>query len=377
MKHNWEYKRLGDVCEIVMGQSPESSSYNSDGDGIPFFQGSSDFGEYYPEITTYCNAPSRLAEYNDILFSVRAPIGSMNFSPTKVCIGRGLASIRAMSPNSQKYIYYILGHTNRSLNEKGTGSTFKAITKVILHDHNIPIPPKETQERIVAELDDINAMIDAKREQLKQLDLLAQSVFYTMFGDPVTNPKGWEIKKVGNISSVLTGSTPSREIERYYIGNIPWVKTTEVQNCRISDTEEHISEEALADTNCKIFPINTILVAMYGQGKTRGQVARLDIEACTNQACAAILPNDILIPSFIFNFLLVSYEPLRSVAVGCNQKNLNLSLIKNYPIICPPLALQQQFAAKVEAIEAQKAEIEETIKELQPLLDSRMDYWFN
>lgn len=377
MKHNWEYKRLGDVCDITMGQSPDSVSYNTNEDGLPFFQGSSDFGEYYPEITTYCNAPSRIAEYNDILFSVRAPIGSMNFAPKKICIGRGLASIRAIHHNVQKYVYYILGHTNNILAEKGTGSTFKSITKVILHDHKIPVPPMEVQEQIVAELDKINELIEQNRELLRQLDLLAQSLFYDTFGDPVTNPKDWKIAKIGDIACVQTGSTPSRENESYYLGNIPWVKTTEVQNCRIRETEEHISEEAITNSNCKLFPVNTILVAMYGQGKTRGQVARLDIDATTNQACAAILPCGNLNPSFLFYLLLVSYEPLRNIAVGCNQKNLNLSLIKNYQAILPPLSLQNQFAAQIEAIEAQKATVEKSIAELLTLLDSRMDYWFN
>ncbi|PWL59584.1 MAG: hypothetical protein DBY35_09810 [Bacteroidales bacterium] len=376
MNHGWEKKRLGDVCKVTMGQSPESSSYNNTGDGMPFFQGCSDFGVMFPRVTKYCSAPTRIAENNDILFSVRAPIGTMNFANCKCCIGRGLCSISPKSDN-QRYVYYALICSLNKIIEKGTGSTFKAVGKDVMNGHYILLPSKEIQNRIASELDKINELIEIKRSQLADLDLLAQSLFYEMFGDPITNPKGWENSTIGDVASVQTGATPSREISDYYIGDIPWVKTTEVQNCDIYETEEHISRNALENSNCKLFPLDTIIVAMYGQGKTRGQIARLKIEACTNQACAAILPCPKLHPLFLYAFLRLSYESLRSIAVGCNQKNLNLSLVKNYTIFLPPILLQNEFAAKLEAIEEQKKLIKSSIKDLRTLFASRMDYWFN
>lgn len=376
MNHGWEKKRLGDVCTITMGQSPDSSSYNNTGEGIPFFQGCSDFGTMYPKVTKFCSAPTRTAENNDILFSVRAPIGSMNFANRKCCIGRGLCSI-SKKDEDQKYIYYALVCSLNKIIEKGTGSTFKAVGKDVMNGHVIPIPSNAVQEQIVAELDKLNELIEIKRSQLKDLDALAQSLFYEIFGDPIDNPQGWEILKIGDIASVQTGATPSREISEYFIGDIPWVKTTEVQNCDIYETEEHISQSALENSNCKLFPLNTIIVAMYGQGKTRGQVARLKTEACTNQACAAILPCSKLHPLFLFAFLLASYNSLRSLAVGCNQKNLNLSLVKNYTIFLPPISLQNEFATRIDAIEEQKRLIESSIADLETLHASRMDYWFN
>jgi type I restriction enzyme S subunit len=259
-----------------------------------------------------------------------------------------------------------------------TGAAQPQITRQMLSPTAIPVPPMAVQEQIVAELDKINEVIADNRELLKQLNALQQSIFYDTFGDPVTNPKGWETNKLGNIFKIETGATPRRENESYFKGSIPWVKTTEVQNCLITSTEEHITKEAIDNSNCKIFPLDTILVAMYGQGKTRGQIARLAIEACTNQACAAILPNKKVIATLVlYNFLLNSYEYMRGLAVGCNQKNLNLALIRDISIYIPPLSLQEEFANKIEAIEAQKATIESNIKELQTLLDSRMDYWFN
>ena len=376
MNHGWEKKRLGDVCTITMGQSPESSSYNDNGEGLPFFQGCSDFGVMYPKVTKFCSAPTRIAGDNDILFSVRAPIGSMNFANRKCCIGRGLCSI-AKKDENQRYVYYALICSLNKIIEKGTGSTFKAVGKDVMNGHFIPIPSKVVQEQIASELDKLHELIELKRKQLNNLDALAQSLFYETFGDPIENPKDWKTSTIGAIASVQTGATPSREIGEYFTGDIPWIKTTEVQNCDIYETEEHISQSALENSNSKLFPPNTIIVAMYGQGKTRGQIARLKIEACTNQACAAILPCSKLNPLFLYAFLRSSYESLRDIAVGCNQKNLNLSLVKNYTIFLPPIQSQNDFAAKIEAIEEQKRLIESSIADLETLLASRMDYWFN
>ena len=112
-----------------MGQSPASDSYNEDGDGLPFFQGNADFGELYPEVRIWCNAPTKIVEPETLLISVRAPIGALNFSRERSCIGRGLAGITPMPGIELKYVYYCLKGKNAELNAKGTGSTFKAIDK--------------------------------------------------------------------------------------------------------------------------------------------------------------------------------------------------------------------------------------------------------
>ena len=245
-----------------------------------------------------------------------------------------------------------------------------------LGDFPIPVPPLSEQQRIVSELDLLSCIIEKKKAQQKEYDQLAQSIFYDMFGDPVTNEKGWEVVKLGELTEVGTGSTPDRKNESYYLGNNPWIKSTEVCNCAIYDVQEHISDDALKDTNCTLYPENTILIAMYGQGKTRGQVAIMKLEACTNQAVAAILPSSKIEPMFLYQHLHLMYEHIRSLARGGNQSNLNLSLVKSIKIMVPPLHLQQSFASKIEAIERQKALIQQSIAEVQMLFDSRMDDWF-
>ncbi len=378
MKQGWKIKKLGEVCSITMGQSPSSDTYN-DSEGLPFFQGNADFGKIHPSIRVYCNAPIRIADVDDILISVRAPIGAINIADCKCCIGRGLASIRNNAEVANEYIYHALIANKEKLIAQGTGSTFKSIGKEALKELSIPVPPREEQERIVVELDCLSGVIEKKREQLRELDALAQSIFYQMFGDPITNEKGWEVKCLRDVSTIGTGATPSREKEElYYGGEIHWVKTTEVQNCDIHSTEETITQLAIEQTNCKVYPPNTLLMAMYGQGKTRGQIAKLKISAATNQACAAIMLDESrCILDFIYELLLIKYESIRAMAKGGNQANLNLKIVSSIPIILPPLALQQEFADKIEAIEKQKELIKKSISETEELFNSRMSYYFN
>lgn len=365
MKHNWEYKSFDDVAKTV---SPTYKVEKSDYEATGLFPIVSQEDSY---ISGYWNNPNDLTHHDKpvIIFGDHSRV--LKYVDFDFVVGAD--GVKIIKPNDNvnaKFLYHYLNWYK--IPSLGYSRHFKLIKKALF-----PIPSLVCQKRIASELDLISDIIVDCREVLYNLDALAKSLFYDYFGDHISNPKGWETAKIGTIASVQTGATPSREIEAYFQGEISWIKTTEVQNCLITETEEHISEEALKNSNCKIFPVNTILIAMYGQGKTRGQIARLGIEACTNQACAAILPAVKIHPIFLFYFLLSSYEPLRNIAVGGNQKNLNLSLIKNYSIILPPLALQEQFAVRIEQIETQKANVEATIAEMQTLLDSRMDYWFN
>jgi type I restriction enzyme S subunit len=164
-----------------------------------------------------------------------------------------------------------------------------------------------------------------------------------MFGDPVTNPMGWEKVRLDEVTSIQTGSTPSRTNPDYYSGSMPWVKTTEIRGNEIFEAEESITEAGLRESNCKLFPRDTILVAMYGQGITRGRTGILKIPACTNQACAAILPCVAILPQFLFTYLKNQYEEIRRLGRGGNQPNLNLNMIKKFTILLPPIEIQENF----------------------------------
>lgn len=178
-------KKLQDCATIIAGQSPESKYYNTVGDGIPFFQGKADFGELYPSARVYCTNPTKIAQYNDILLSVRAPVGPTNLSPGKVCIGRGLAAIRPDSSLNLKYLLYYFRYFESQLSSKGTGTTFKAITQKTIKNLDVPAPPMEEQVKIVARIDELFSELDKAVDTLKttkeQLAVYRQAVLKDAF----------------------------------------------------------------------------------------------------------------------------------------------------------------------------------------------------
>ena len=158
-------------------------------------------------------------------------------------------------------------------------------------------------------------------------------------------PEDWEIVKLGKLTTVETGKTPLRSNKQFWDnGTINWATTTEVNETYIVSTNEKITNQAVAELKMKILPINTILLAMYGQGKTRGKVALLRIESTINQAFASIKPNKNYSTNFIFNYLDKSYEKIRDLSHGSNQDNLNLDIVKALQIPLPPLKEQEKIA---------------------------------
>lgn len=263
----------------------------------------------------------------------------------------------------EKFLYYYF----LTLNIPNTGYNrhFKFLKEI-----DIPLPPLAEQEKIAQILDAADDLRQKDQQLIDHYTALGQAVFIDMFGDPVTNPMGWELISLGEVGSISSGSTPSREIDEYYEGNIPWVKTGEVCGGTIVSTSEHISENALKTSSCKIYPIGSLIIAMYGQGKTRGQVAKLGIPATTNQACAVISPSDKMNYEFLFELLKTLYEDLRSLGRGGNQPNLNSGLLKSYKVLNPPLHLQNQFAERIAHIEAQKQQAVASLAHSQALFDS-------
>lgn len=244
-----------------------------------------------------------------------------------------------------KFVHYYLNKVN--LNQYITGSTRGKLTKTALESIEIPLPSLPIQKKIADILDKADALRKKDKQLLQKYDELAQAIFVDMFGDPVKNEKGWELKKLGDICEINSGGTPTRKRTDYFEGNIPWVKTTEVKGILLTDTEEKISVEALSNSSCKMNPVNSIIIAMYGQGKTRGNVGLLGIEAATNQACGVLKPNLKYNSLFIFFTLKMMYEELRKLGRGGNQENLNLNILKNFEIFFPSKMMQEVFAKKV------------------------------
>ena len=246
-----------------------------------------------------------------------------------------------------KYLYYALKAAY--IPNTGYNRHFKWLKKV-----SINYPSFEKQKRIVKLLDNLSEVKNKKNEELKLCDTLIKARFVEMFGD-IKNNKNYNYKPISDLTNVVSGGTPKRDVKEYWDrGTIPWVKTTELKNNKVNSTEEYITKTGLQNSSAKLVPSHTILIAMYGQGKTRGMTAYLEKEAATNQACACILPSSKINSEYLWQYLIMSYEELRNLAKGGNQPNLNSRMIKDFPILDPPIALQNKFVSFIHQVDKSK-----------------------
>jgi type I restriction enzyme S subunit len=182
----WRLVKLGEVCELILGQSPPGNTYTDKPEGLPFFQGKADFGEYFPTVRIWCDQPIKIAEEGDILISVRAPVGPVNMNNLKCCIGRGLAGIRCKDNMAINwFIFWYLHSIEKQIASLGSGSTFGAITRDDLVNLKIPLPPLGEQMRIATKIQDLIQEAERARtaceNQLEAISALPQAILEKAF----------------------------------------------------------------------------------------------------------------------------------------------------------------------------------------------------
>lgn len=254
----------------------------------------------------------------------------------------------------------------------------------ILRQINVPLPPLAEQKRIADKLDVLFGQLNIVQKAIERIPELIKNFRQQILSSAVTGKlteewrKGkkldkWEDKSIGSLFNVQTGSTPRRENNAYYnLGTIPWIKSGEVKNTLIFNSNEYITELAIQETNAKIYPINTILIAMYGEGKTRGQVGLLKIPAASNQAVAALVNDkgyDIVTIKYVFFFCLSQYNKIRNQAKGGNQPNLNLATIKKWGISLPPQKEQEEIVKIIDSIFKKLETIEQQYNALKSKIE--------
>ena len=255
------------------------------------------------------------------------------------------------------------------------GSLTRAQPKCVA-EYPVPVLNRKKQDEIVNILDKCKFVIDSRKRELLELDNIIKARFVEMFGS-IHESTGYPYLALKDLSDVISGGTPSRgKAEFWNNGTIPWVKTTELKNNVITDVDEYITEEGLVNSSAKLVPAGTILVAMYGQGKTRGMTAYLDIEASTNQACACILPSDKIDSMFMWKYFELSYDKLISLAQGAGQPNLNGNMIKNFKVLVPPIEMQKSYVNFVNQVDKSKVKVQKALDETQKLFDSLMQQYF-
>lgn len=359
-----------------MGQSPPSDTYNDTGEGLPFFQGKAEFGKLYPKVKIFCSKPNKIAKVNDILMSVRAPVGDVNISISDCCIGRGLAALRADDQKIYyKYLYYVLIGKKSVIASMGKGSTFRAINKRQIENIIIPYPNLIVQKKIVEVLDKAQELIDKRKAQIEALDQLTQSVFLEMFGDPVINTR-WNINCLKDITDVRDGTHDS---PKYVNKGFPLVTSKNIRNGKIVlDNIQYISEEDYHKINKRSkVDVGDIVMPMIGTIGNPVIIKETPNFAIKN--VALIKFNSDCISNVYLKSLLDSHYlkyVLQKKKRGGTQKFLSLTDIRNLEVPVPPIELQNKFADIVQKIEAQKALLQRSLTELEDNFQSLMQRAF-
>ena len=380
MKQGWEYKKLGEVCNITMGQSPDGKSIN-DNEGVEFHQGKTCFGERTLGVSClFSNAPVKLAEANSVLLCVRAPVGYPNITNRKICIGRGLCALYAKENIDNTFLFYSLLGKQSHFEKNATGSTFKAISSKVISNTEIPFPPKSTQLSIVSELDKINELIRLKKEQLKDYDNLAQSIFYEMFGDPVENEKGWEVKKMKDVCTHIVDCPHSTPKKADTTTNYPCIRTSELKGGTISwSTMQYLEKDEYEKRIARLKPETGDII--FGREGTIGDAVILPSGYNFSLGQRTMLirtDNEMIINTFMHRTLMSEWikHQIEYVNVSSTVAHVNIKDFKLFDVPLPPLPLQHLFAQRIEQIERQKSAVQQSITDLETLLASRMQYWF-
>lgn len=284
----WVISKLSDIASINMGQSPPSDTYNFEGIGLPFFQGKAEFGEIYPEVKKYCSAPLKVADKDDILISVRAPIGPTNLAPQRCCIGRGLASIKTFGNISHRYILYYLRLIEKEIIELGTGSTFKAVSKTNIENIEIVIPSLEIQNAIVSKIEELFSELDNAslrlNELIPKLDIYKQSFFKWTFNDQtIFSKKDFMLLK--DICAIAGGVTKGRNLTEKETIELPYLRVANVQDGYLDLTEVKTISVLLSDKEKYRLQYGDILYTEGGDRDKlgRGTVWKDEVKDCIHQ----------------------------------------------------------------------------------------------
>ena len=366
--------KLKDVCNIIMGQSPESSSYNQQGIGIPFFQGCSDFGEIHPSIRTYCSNPKKKANVDDILISVRAPIGTMNIADRESCIGRGIAAITPLETADKGFVYYLLQFNKGYLQSQGTGSTFKAIGKTALENMPVPNIPLKRQKAIGTEFRLIDRVLANQRRQLTLLDDSVKSRFNELVAG--TNI----IVPAEDLCSDIVDcphSTPK------YTGidlKYPSIRTTDINNGQINwTTMKYVDHREYLERTRRLVPQPGDIV--YSREGSYGDCVIIpeNIEMCLGQRTMLFRPNRKKVTSEYMEEALRSEDVKKQADknnTGSTVPHVNVKDAKRFLIPLVDLGSQEDFSGFVNQVNKSKLAIQKSIGELETLKKKLMQEYF-
>lgn len=355
---NWERVRLTEICNPKQWKTISMSELKEE--GYPVYGANGKIG-YYDKYNH---------EKPTLLIGCRGTCGAVHISePYSYTNGNTMALDNLSEDVDIKFLYYHFLY--RGFDDVLSGGVQKQITGIGLSQIEIPLPPLSVQKEIVEKLDKATAIREKSKALLAHYDALAESLFIELFGDPISNEKGWEISTFGAEFKISSGGTPKTNIGEYWEGgNIPWIGSNMCKDEIIYQNDgKFITQKGLENSSTKIFKVNSVLVALVGA--TIGKTALLKFDTAINQNIAGIVVSNKFNSYFVFYCLRNLYGKFLELGEG-SFKMANLSFVRNLEIPLPPLSLQIKFAEMVENIEEQKArakaEIEQSEAVFQALL---------
>ncbi|MEQ8640456.1 MAG: restriction endonuclease subunit S [Alphaproteobacteria bacterium] len=371
----WQAIPFSGLADYKAGRTPARANpvfWQGAGDGVPWVAISdmTEFGtvtatkEKISQVAFREVFRGKTVPAGTLIMSFKLTIGRMATLGVDACHNEAIIAIFPRNGIDQRFLGYFLAQVDydglQDRQVKGNTLNQEKIDRI-----EIWLPPDDEPKHIADVLDLVRQAIQLQDNGLAIAQDLKRAAMYTLFTKGLRGeaqketeigpvPESWELGSLGTHFSVVSGGTPSRRNPTFWHGGeIPWAKTTEVNYCVIRETEEHITPAGLIGSAAKLLPPGTLLMAMYGQGVTRGKVAILGIEAACNQACAAIRPSSGAIETrFLYHFLVSRYEEIRQLAHGGQQQNLNLEIVRGLSICFPPeKAEQNEIVAVLDAID--------------------------
>lgn len=381
MRKGWEYKRFDEVFDLQMGKTPDRKNPEYFGGNNVWVSirdlGDKEIADSNEHITDLAvsNSNIRKVKKGTVIMSFKLTVGKCGIAATDLYTNEAIMAFNTKESfdiNSSFLYYYLLCYHWVGSNKAVMGIT---LNKATISKQYISIPPKSTQLSIVSELDKINELIRLKKEQLKDFDNLAQSLFYEMFGDPVENEKGWEVKKLGEVGELARGVSKHRPRNAPELlgGSMPLIQTGDVANSDFYITKYSSTYSKLGVEQSRVWEAGTLCITIAA---TIGKCAILGFTACFPDSVVGYKPNNEANAIYMYFIFKNMQKMLEEFAPGVAQKNINLKILSNLSLPLPPLSLQRLFAQRIEQIEREKTEVQKSIQDLETLLASRMQYWF-
>ncbi|WP_459175646.1 restriction endonuclease subunit S [Ewingella americana] len=389
LPEGWLETKIGEIADVIAGGTPKSGvaeNFAQPGAEIAWLT-PADLSGYKKKFIShgardlshrgYNSSSAKLMPKGTLLFSSRAPIGYVAIANNEISTNQGFKNFVFTQFTCSEYAYYYLRSIRRLADDMGTGTTFKEISGATAKTLPFIIGPLAEQKIIAEKLDALITQVDSTKAHLEQIPQILkrfrQSVLSAAVSGKLTEDwreerlltiDDWLITCVGNIAQVATGKTPKRTEPKYWDnGSISWLTSSSTGNSITTSAEQFVTELALKECTLKLFGPGTLLLAMYGEGKTRGQVTELKLNAACNQACAAItVIEEKVRRSFMKIRLMENYEETRKTAVGGNQPNLNLNKVREISINLPSLEEQAQIVNRVEQLFAYAETIEKQVQ---------------